>query len=135
MNPSSPPQVRHLRCPSRPQSSWGERGSAVPVVVACVGVVMAVGVATAGCASLFIAHRHAASAADLAALAGAGAGAVGVDPCGAAAQVAAANNARVRTCVVGPAAVSVTVEVDGASFAGRIPVLAAQANAEWSWAQ
>lgn len=73
------------------------------------GVLLSVTVALAGASTLLHTHRRAAAAADLAALAGAGAQVSGADACSAAATVAAANGGTLRACA--PEGPDVTVQV------------------------
>ncbi|QIK74624.1 pilus assembly protein TadG-related protein [Nocardioides piscis] len=54
-------------------SSTAERGAATVLVLVVAGILMFVGLALAGAASLVVTQRRAQAAADLAALAGAGA--------------------------------------------------------------
>lgn len=75
-----------------------ERGSASLIVVALTGVVMMLGLAGAYLAAAASAHRAAQGAADLAALAGAGAIQRADDGCAAAARIAADNEARILSC-------------------------------------
>ena len=76
----------------------GERGAATVLAVSFLGVLVLVGAALGVVAAMVVAHRAAESAADLAALAGAGALADGGDPCAAAAAVATGNGARLDSC-------------------------------------
>ena len=75
-----------------------EDGSASLLVVVHLTVLLVVGVALGAVGALYVAERRAQSAADLAALAGAGALVDGRDACAAAAEVAGANGARVAVC-------------------------------------
>ncbi len=90
-----------------------ERGAATVLVVAMAAVVLVVGCAVAGATGLVVAHRRAQAAADLAALAAAGALQRGGDPCGAAADLAGRNDARLVTCEVRGADLVVRVTVAG----------------------
>ncbi|MFZ2503492.1 MAG: Rv3654c family TadE-like protein [Nocardioides sp.] len=87
-----------------------ERGSATLLVVALSGLLLSVTLALAGVGGLIRAHRSAQAAADLAALAAA-VRVVGADPCGAAAEAADANGARLEACQVSGLVVSVQVAV------------------------
>lgn len=118
-----------MRLPRR-RSEYGERGSAVPVVIACVGVIVAVALAAVTVAAIFAAHRQAQAAADLAALAGAGAAAVGSDGCERARAIAAANNGSIHACVVDGHLVSVTVVVAGPEVLGNVLEVSGRARAE-----
>lgn len=104
--------------------STDQRGAATVLVVAMAGVLLLVGSATGVVAAIVVAHRKAQSAADLAALAGATAladpGSRGArDPCGAAGDVAAANHARLSSCVVDGEDVLVEVTVAGPHWLGQ----------------
>lgn len=97
-----------------------EHGTATVAVVSLVGVVLLVALAAAAVLGAAVAHRQAQAAADLAALAAAVRGQEGSDPCAAAAEVAAANGARLDTCWPEGADVVVTVTVE---VPGDLPVL------------
>ena len=107
----------------------GERGSAVPFAVACVGLLTLVGAALSVTGMLVADHRRAQAAADLAALAGASAHAAGDDGCGAAHRVAAGNGASLTDCRVAAGDVRVTVVVRGPHWLGGQGDLAAEARA------
>ena len=98
-----------------------DRGAATTAAVACLGLLLVVGLALGEVGAWFAAHRQARAAADLAALAGAGAltgvpaGAAGLDPCVAAAEVARRNGAEVTSCRAVGSAVEVVVSVDAPS--------------------
>ena len=77
-----------------------ERGAATVLVVAVAGLLLMIGLAVGGVAAVVVTHRAAQSAADLAALAGAGAAATGNDACTAAGVIARANDARLTSCTV-----------------------------------
>ena len=81
-------------------SGRSERGAATVLVVALAGLLLMVGLAVTGVTAVVVAHRVAQSAADLAAIAGAQAAAVGEDGCRAAAVVAQANRSRLTDCQV-----------------------------------
>lgn len=104
---------------ARRRSRPGDRGSVVLPVVALGGVLLLVGLVAAFVVATAVAHRAAQSAADLAALAGAGVHQRGEDGCAAAGRVAAANQARLVTCELRGAAVVVRVEVTGPRFLGH----------------
>lgn len=106
-----------------------ERGAATVLVVACLGLLLLVGCALAVVAAMVTAHRSAQAAADLAALAGAGAVQDARDPCAAAAAVAADNGARLVRCSVAGDDVTVEVEVTGPRWLGQPHDLAARARA------
>lgn len=96
-----------------------EHGSATPLVVALVGVLLLVGVAAAFVVATAAAHRRAQAAADLAALAGAMSLQRGADACAAAADVARRNGADEVTCRVSGQDVLVTARLAGPRFAGH----------------
>jgi len=88
------------------------------LAVALLGVLVLVGGALAVVGAVLVGHRTAQAAADLAALAGAGALARAGDPCGAATATAAANGARLTSCVVVGRDLRVTVAVTGPVWRG-----------------
>ena len=98
--------------------SRDERGSASLLVVTAAGVLVLVALALAAVAGMVGAHRTAQSAADLAALAGAGAVAHGRDGCAAAGSLAAANGATLVSCEVEADDVRVEVRVRGPEWRG-----------------
>jgi secretion/DNA translocation related TadE-like protein len=77
-----------------------ERGLATPVVVVLTGMLVVVSLLGASLGRLLVDQRRAASAADLAALAGAAAVQRGSDPCGAASDAASRNDAELVACDV-----------------------------------
>ena len=76
-----------------------DRGSASIWVLACCGLVAVIAYASVLRTSAVLARHRVETAADLAALAAAGRIGVGTDVCGAAADIAAMNGARVIECV------------------------------------
>jgi secretion/DNA translocation related TadE-like protein len=88
-----------------------------------------VGAALGVVGAMVVAHRRAQAAADLAALAGAGALARGVDPCASAAAVAEANDATLTACTVAGAQVRLVVTVAGPRGLGQTGDLTARARA------
>ncbi len=106
-----------------------ERGSAMLLVVSCVAVLLLLGCALGVVAAMVRAHRVAQSAADLAALAAAGALAGGADACGAGAELASANGARLVGCAVRGREVTLQVVVPGPHWLGQRGDLVAQARA------
>jgi secretion/DNA translocation related TadE-like protein len=108
-----------------------QRGAATVLAVAMTGVLLLVGAATGVVAAIFVAHRKAQAAADLAALAGATALAdrSGEDPCGLAADVAAANHATLTSCAVEGEDVVVEVGVTGPRWLGQDDDLTGRARA------
>lgn len=99
------------------------------LVVACLGLLLLLGAALGVVAAMVTAHRSAQSAADLAALAGAGAAARGRDPCAVAGEVALANHASLLGCAVEGLDVTVSVQVTGPRWLGQEGDLAASARA------
>lgn len=106
-----------------------QRGFATVAVVALAGVVLLVGAVVVGVAAIMVAHRRAQSAADLAALAGAGAGQHGADACAAAATIAAANGGRLVACARSGDDVTVRVAVRAPPLPGLVPDLDGEARA------
>lgn len=106
-----------------------ERGAATLIVLALSGLLMFVGLALAGVAAIVLAQRSAQAAADLAALAGAVAGASGVDPCGEAEAIATANGATLIDCRLVGRAVTVEVMVAGPRMVDRRYDVTAEARA------
>lgn len=109
----------------------GERGAATVLVVAMAGLLLLIGAAAGVVGAIVAAHRSAQSAADLVALAGAAtlADHSGRDPCAAAGEVAAANDARIGRCAVEDADVVVEVTVPGPRWLGQDQDLTARARA------
>lgn len=107
----------------------GDRGAATVLAVSFLGVLVLVGAALGVVGAMVVAHRSAQSAADLAALAGAGAVADGADPCAAAASLAADNGARLHRCTVTVRDVTVEVTVPGPRWLGQPHDLTARARA------
>lgn len=91
-------------------SARAQRGAATVTALALVAVLGAVAAVLAVGAGLFVEHRRVQAAADLAALAGAGAVRDG-DPCAAAAATAVRNGAEVTSCEVLDRDVRVVVAV------------------------
>ncbi|WP_164512566.1 Rv3654c family TadE-like protein [Nocardioides baekrokdamisoli] len=106
-----------------------DRGSATMFVAVALTVVLFAGLAVATVNGLVVVHRRAQSAADLAALAGAGALMTASDPCAAAGRIAAANGATVEDCQPTPDAVTVVVSVPGPEMVGGLVRLRAHARA------
>lgn len=114
-----------------------ERGAATVFALALATVLMMVGLAVAWAGAAVARHRVAQSAADLAALAGAQAvqdggaegGTKGGAPCAVAAEVAAANRARLSACSLRGDDVWVSVELDAPPLLGRSGTLTGQARA------
>ncbi|HVF05704.1 MAG TPA: Rv3654c family TadE-like protein [Frankiaceae bacterium] len=107
-----------------------DRGAATVLVTVAAGVTLAFGLAAVLVGQAVRASAQARTAADLAALAGADAGAAGRDACAAAATVARANRARLVACLLDIAgAVTVVAEVT-APGAGPPGTVRARARAE-----
>ena len=109
----------------------GERGAATVLVLAMAGVLLVVALAVALAEGLVVGHRRAQAAADLAALAGAGAAARGEDPCAAAGAVSVANGAALTACstVGGDVTVEVRVAVAVPALVGGEAELTGRARA------
>jgi secretion/DNA translocation related TadE-like protein len=86
-----------------------EAGAGVVLVLALVALLVTVALVSGGVVGVVVAHRRAQAAADLAALAGAGA--ISSDPCAAARAMALRNGATQLGCVVDGADLIVTVSV------------------------
>lgn len=93
-----------MRWLGRGERAPRDRGSVSVWVLACCGLLIMVGTAGVLRAEAVLGRHRAESAADLAALAGAGQIGVGDDICGAVRTVAAANSAKVASCVPAVAA-------------------------------
>lgn len=107
----------------------GERGAATVLTVAVLGLLLLVAGALAVVGAMVVAHREAQSAADLAALAGARSLADGGDACAVAAEIAAANGARLTACDILDRDVRTTVVVTGPRWLGQTGDLEAEARA------
>ena len=105
------------------------RGAATLLGVSFLAVLLLVGAALGVAAAMVAAHRTAQSAADLAALAGAGALAAGGDACGAASATARDNGAQMGLCTVSSREVTVEVTVPGPRWLGQPHDLTARARA------
>ena len=103
-----------------------DRGAAVVVALAMMGVLMLVAAVCAGSVVIVLAHRQAQAAADLASLAGASALQRGQDPCPAAAMIAGRQHATLTRCVVEGSTVLVAaaVELPTALGGDRVPARA-----------
>lgn len=110
-------------------ASREERGAATVLVVAMIGVLLLVGAALGVVAAIVHAHRQAQNAADLAALAGAKALADGADGCVASGVIAAANGARLASCLLDGRDVRITVEITGPRWLGQTADVTAEARA------
>ena len=96
-----------------------ERGLAAPLVVTLTGLLLVLTLVAGGLGRLLVDHRRVATAADLAALAGAGAVQVGGDPCVAARAIAARNAAALVSCQVSGEQVTVRTQLSSTGF-GRL---------------
>lgn len=105
-----------------------EVGAGTVLGLAMAGLLLFVTVAVSGAVAIVGRHRVAQSAADLAALAGAGALQEGRDPCKSAAVLARRNQARLTGCRVSGWQVEVTI-VSEARVWGRRQQLAARGRA------
>jgi secretion/DNA translocation related TadE-like protein len=106
-----------------------ERGAVTLFAVSCLAVLLLLGAALGVVAAMVHAHRAAQSAADLAALAAAGAIGDGADACGRGAAVASANGARLESCTIRGREVLVRVTVTGPRWLGQEGDLTAEARA------
>lgn len=107
----------------------GERGSATPFAVACLGLLVLVAAALGVVTAMVHAQRRAQSAADLGALAAAQALARGADGCAVGGRVAGANGAALTSCQVAGREVRLSVEVAGPRWLGQTADLTAEARA------
>lgn len=106
-----------------------ERGVATVWGIALIGLLALVTVVAIVIVALFAGHRRAQAAADLAALAGAGALRDGADACRTAEWIAARNHAELAGCDVDGMRVRVVTQVDVRGLFGHEHVLRAQALA------
>ena len=93
---------------SRPRD---ERGAAVVIAIGLIGVLAFVAAVGVGTEAIVLGHRRAQVAADLAALAGAGALQRGVDACAAADRIAERHEAVLTRCVVDGRSVEVSTSI------------------------
>jgi secretion/DNA translocation related TadE-like protein len=107
----------------------GERGAATLLALAMTGVLLLVGAGLGVVGAMVADHRRAQAAADLAALAGAGASARGDPACVAAGELARLNDAELLECSVDGAEVRVRVRVAGPRWLGQDADLEARARA------
>lgn len=106
-----------------------DRGAAsIYAVIAMAALLLVTGVVGAAM-ELARAQHQAAAAADLAALAGAGAASDGADACAAARRVAQANAARLTSCEVSQSVVEVRVEVRSPELWGKTWTIPGRARA------
>lgn len=104
-----------------------DRGGATVAAVACLGLLLLVGLALGEVGAWFAAHRQVRAAADLAALAGAGA--VTTDACGIAGEVARRNGTRLVHCAVEGREVTVVVGIPAPHRLGPSSELVGRARA------
>lgn len=106
-----------------------EVGSATVHGIALIGLLTVVALICVCAASIFATNRKSQSAADLSALAGAGAVGAGRDGCAAAHQVASRNQAAVTSCRVDGWVVSVAVQMPTPRLFGTTYQMRARARA------
>ena len=106
-----------------------ERGSATVLALPLLGALAVTAVLLGFVAGAIVAQRQAATAADLAALAGAAALQDGGDGCAEAAAVTVRNDAEVVACLVSGAELRVTVRTETAALFGRSLTVSARARA------
>lgn len=104
-------------------------GSATLATTAFLALLLFLGAALGVVAAMFYAHRTAQAAADLAALAAAGALSRGEDACGHGSVIASANRADLVACSVEGWNVRVRVRVEGPRWLGQRGDLLAEARA------
>lgn len=107
----------------------GERGSATPFAIACLGLLVLLAAALGVVSAMVHAQRRAQAAADLGALAAAQALAEGADGCSVGGRVAQANGATLTSCRVYGREVRLEVEVIGPRWLGQTGDLLAEARA------
>ena len=100
-----------------------QRGVAAPLVVAITVALLLLAVLAGGLGRLLVDQRRASAAADLAALAGAGAQQLGQDACAAAAATARRNRAELRACTVFGDEVRVRAAVEVTGLRGVLRLL------------
>lgn len=113
----------------RRHRSRDDNGAATVLVLAMAGVLMFVLVGLSAVTGLVTAQRRAQAAADLAALAGAGALPGGGDGCAVASRISLANGAALDACSVSAQDVWVEVTVPGPQWPGRSLRVTAEARA------
>ena len=106
-----------------------ERGSATVYAVVLATAIGLMAVVAAQCVALARIQHHAASAADLAAIAAAQAEQAGRDGCAQARKVARRNDGVVRDCDLADAVATVTVEIESPQMWGRTWQVAQRARA------
>ncbi len=113
----------------RERGRRGQHGAGTVLALAMTALLVTVALATVGVVGIVAAHRTAQSAADLAALAGAGALQRGGDACAQAARVAGRNATDLRSCQVEGWVVSVVVVANTARLPGGVLDLEARGRA------
>ena len=112
-----------------PPRGGGDPGAGSVLLVTVAAVVLSTATASLGLAGALVTRQRAEAAADLAALAGAGALVRGGDGCGAAGRVAVAGRARMVACDVVGTTVHLVVEVPLPGVLGRLDMPPARARA------
>lgn len=100
-----------------------EKGAAAPLAVTITGLLLMLTLLAGGLGRLVVDQRRASSAADLAALAGAGALQHGADPCAAARATALRNQAALIGCEVAGERVEVRAAVESDALSGVLGLL------------
>lgn len=103
--------------------SADERGLAAPVVVTLTGLLLVLTLVGGVLGRLLVDQRRVSAAADLAALAGAGAMQVHHDACAAAGRTARSNGAALTSCTVSGEQVAVTASLTSTGMAGLFGLL------------
>jgi len=111
------------------QGPRGQRGSATVYALVFIGLLTTLALVALAIAGLFVGHRKAAAAADVAALAGAAALQHGRPGCEAAGRISAANRVQLVSCETYGAVVDVEVALDAQSAFGATFVATGEARA------
>lgn len=129
--PPAPPAARPTAraAGGQPGRRRGEDGSATVLVLALCGVLLLAGSLAGALGAVTVARHRAASAADLAALAGASAASRGADACAAAGRSAARADAQLVRCLRQGTDVAVEVSVRPPGAIGRLGPASARARA------
>ena len=117
-----------MRSGRRRATTRGEAGFALPAVLGLGGVLVALALAGTAGGQVLVAHRRAAAAADLSALAAAVAVQQAQDPCAAAHRLAELHRAELTWCDVDGDSVRVDAEVS-LTLAGQQVTVRARAHA------
>ena len=107
-----------------------ERGLAAPLVVTLTGLLLVLTLLAGVLGRLLVDQRRVAAAADLAALAGAGALQLDREPCAAAATTARRNGAELLTCTVSGEQVRVTAAVPSSAAPGLLGLVGRSVSVE-----